>query len=45
MAQTLVQTQKMDADFKFRFPVTAVICVLKLPVAVGLIAEKDDKTW
>lgn len=45
MAQTLAQTQKMDANFKSGFAVTAVICILKLPVALELIAEKDDKTW
>lgn len=45
MAQALVQTQKTDADFKVSVPVTAIICILKLPVALELIAEKDDETW
>jgi len=45
VARALVQTQKMDVNFEVSFPVTAIICILKLPVALELIAEKDDETW
>lgn len=34
-----------DANFKVSFPVNAIICILQLPIALELIAEKDDETW
>lgn len=45
MAWAFVQTQKMNANFKVSFPVNAIICILELPIALELIAEKDDETW
>jgi len=35
----------MDSYFEVSFPENSITRISKLPMASGLIADKDDETW